>query len=140
MCALSANAPIVHELGDYNSIPAGADEIVYEGSMIGESDGTSGQVSAGYGEALVVGDTFVGHSRDKVDNTGGSDGDKDIRVLSGRYRLEVTLTSVAITDVGSAVYASDDVTLTLTPNASPVGVIIRYVASNTCVVEFRTTP
>lgn len=137
--ALSQDTPVELVIGDKNIIPAGAGEVVYEGSMVGESDGDTGQATAGYGEALVAGDTFVGHAIDGVDNTGGADGDKDIQVRHGIYRLQVTLTGVAISDVGATVYASDDATLTLTAGSnSTVGKVARYVSANTCVVEFNT--
>lgn len=137
--SLSVDTPMERILGDFNSIPAGAGEKVYEGSMVGESDGTSGQATAGYGEALEPGDTFVGHAEKQVDNTDGANGAKDIRVRCGRYRLEVTLAAVAIADVGRKVYASDDATLTFTAGSnSEVGKVARYVSANLCIVEFNT--
>lgn len=141
--ALSANEPLVQVgAGGYrNSVPCGSALTAYEGAMIGESDGDSGQATAGYGEPLVAGDTFLGHSIDKVDNSAGGDGGKNIEMLSGRYRLKVTITGVAITNVGATVYASDDATLTLAAGAnSAVGIVTRYLAANTCEVEFRSTP
>lgn len=136
--SLTKDTPIERKLGDFNSIKAGADEVIYEGSMVGESDGTSGRATAGYGEALQAGDTFMGHALEGVDNTDGSDGDKEIKVRRYRYVCEVTLTGVAISDVGSNVYASDDATLTLTAGSnSQVGVVHRYISANLCEVEFR---
>jgi len=139
--ALSSNTPIVHELGDYNSIPVIDNDIVYEGAMVGMVAGS------GHGNPINLSgdgtDVFMGHSRYEVDNTlvDHAAAGKNIRLLCGRYRLKVTLTGVAITDVGATVYASDDNTLTKSSsNAVVVGVITRYVTTHTCIVEFRTTP
>jgi len=73
------------------------------------------------------------------DNSGGSDGALYVKLIRGRYRLQVTLSSVAITSVGDQVYASADDTLTLTPGSNTrVGVVDRYVTTDTAIVEFQT--
>ena len=89
----SADIVIKEETGDYGSTPVVASDIIYEGSMVGDN-------AAGYGRPLVAGDRFLGHCSEQCDNSSGSAGDKNIRHKTGRYRLQVTLTSVAITDVG----------------------------------------
>jgi hypothetical protein len=64
----------------------------------------------------------------------------NVQHLQGKYRLKVTLTGVAITDVNRRVYASADDTLTFVPTSnSYVGKVVRYVAANTAEVEFDTT-
>lgn len=129
MTTLAANSPMTKVKGDNNSIPIIADDIVYEGAMAGDN-------ASGYGRPLVAGDNFVGHSIDKVDNTGGSAGDKNIQLLTGKYRLVVDLVGL-ITDVGQPVYASDDSVLTFSaPSNSFVGVISRYVSATRMEVEF----
>jgi len=134
MTALAADNPYVFETPGYNSLPVRASSTIYEGSMVGDD-------AAGRARALVAGDSFRGHAVAQVDNSAGAAGALDVKVLSGKYLLQVTLTSVAITDVGKAVYASDDATLTLTQSTnSRVGRVYRYVTTNTCVVEFDTTP
>lgn len=129
--ALTANAPVASELGEYNELPVKSTAVLYEGAM--------GGLSAGYVRALTAGDRFCGHVFSKV--TGGStDGAVNVRLRSGRYKLQVTLASVAITDLKKPVYASDDATLTLVPTGnSYVGRVYRYVANNTAIVEFDTT-
>jgi hypothetical protein len=132
MTTLAEDTPIKHELGDYNSIGIIASDTVYEGAMVGDN-------ASGYGRPLVAGDKFKGHARRQVANETGAAGDKQIELLSGRYKLEVTLPGVAITDFGRKVYASDDATLTLVPTSNTlVGKVFRYVGSNTAVVEFDT--
>jgi len=129
---LSADAPMTQELGDLNHTPVAASTTIYEGAMVGDN-------GSGYARALVAGDPFLGHAVKQADNSSGSAGAIDVEHLSGRYRLQVTLSGVAITDVGSDVYGSADDTYTLTAGSnSPAGKIVRYVSANTCIVEFAT--
>ena len=97
--------------------------------------------SSGYARALTAGDLFLGHAAAECDNSSGSDADLNANVRQGNYRMQVTITSVAVTDVGKEVYASDDGTLSLTRSVSAlvsrVGKVVRYVTTNTCVVEFE---
>ena len=94
--------------------------------------------SDGYACLTAAGNPFLGHAFSEANNTAGSSGDLDVYVRRGPYQAQVTITSIAITDVGKAVYASDDGTLTLTSTSnSYVGRVVRYVAANTCIVEFQ---
>ena len=132
MTTLAVDSPLTIVTGDFNSIGIIADDIVYEGAMVGDN-------ASGYGRPLVAGDLFVGHSLVQVDNTSGLAGAKEIRLRTGRYRGAVTLTGVLITDVHKEVYASDDSVLTLSAYGnSRVGVVIRYVTTNKAIVEFQT--
>jgi len=129
MTTLAADSPMTLVTGSMGSIPAVAADIVYEGAMVGDN-------GAGYGRPLVAGDKFVGHSIDQVDNSGGAAGDKDIKHLTGKYRLVVDLVGL-ITDVGQPVYASDDATYTFDPSGnSYVGKISRYESATKMEVEF----
>lgn len=131
MTTLAADKPRTLVTGDFNSVGIIADDIVYEGAMVGDN-------ASGYGRPLVAADKFLGHALEKVDNTGGTAGAKNIRLRSGRYKMVSTITGVAITDVNKKVYASDDDTLTLTADTnSRVGTVIRYVKANTAIVEFQ---
>lgn len=137
MATLAADAPVAEVLGAIGSMPIIADDIVFEGAMVGDN-------AAGYGRPLVAGDKFQGHSVSKVDNSAtgltgaaGAAGDLDIRLLTGRYKLVVALVGL-ITDVGQPVYASDDATYTFeAASNSFVGVISRYVSATKMEVEFR---
>jgi len=129
--ALSANTQLTLIRGEQSEFPQDA-ATVYEGAMLGDN--------SGYARGLVAGDAFLGHATEYYDNSGGSQGDHNIKRMRGRYRGKVTLTGVAVTDVGAQVYASADDTLTLTPGSnSRVGVVDRYVTTNTAIVEFQTT-
>jgi len=130
--ALTANTPLTIIRGEQSEAPVASAATIYEGAMIGRN-------STGYARGLVAGDRFWGHSMEYIDNSAGSDGSRTVKRLCGRYRLEATLTGVAITDVGKEVYASDDATYTLTPSTNTrVGVVVRYVTTNTAVVELQT--
>jgi len=128
--SLTANSTLHHVRGEQSEYPQSA-AAIYEGKLLGDS--------AGYARQLVAGDRFIGHSQEYYDNSAGSAGDHNITRLRGRYRLQVTLSGVAVTDVGETVFASDAETLTLTPGGnSPVGRVDRYVTTDTAIVEFDT--
>lgn len=128
---MAQDTPLAREIGDYNELPVAASTKIYEGAMVGDS--------GGYARGLVAGDAFHGHAVQQADNSSGGAGDINVKLLSGTYRLEVTLSGVAITDVDRDVYASADDTLTLTQGSNThVGKVVRYVGTNTCVVEFRS--
>ena len=117
-------------VGERSDVPAVAADIIYEGSAVGD-DG------AGYGRPLTAGDVFRGHAYEKCDNASGAAGAKNVRVLTGRYRLEVALVGL-ITDVGRPVYMSDDTVYTFVAvSNSYVGVITRYVSATMMEIECR---
>jgi len=129
---LTANTPLTFIRGEQSEYPQAA-AVIYEGAILGDN-------GSGYARCLVAGDPFVGHSMEYYDNSAGSAGDNNIQRLCGSYRLHVTITGVAITDVGKDVYASADDTYTLTSGSnSRVGVVVRYVRTNIASVEFQTT-
>jgi hypothetical protein len=70
-------------------------------------------LTAGYARQLTAGDTFVGFAEQHVNNSVATDGAATIPVRR-RGLIQLTITSVAVTDVGSDVYASDGATFTLT--------------------------
>lgn len=133
MSTLSADSPQVLVTGDMNAIGIIAEDIVYEGAMVGDN-------GAGYGRPLVAGDKFLGHNIFKVDNAVpvGVAGAKNLRLRTGVYRMVCSLVGL-ITDVGQPVYASDDATLTFDgAGNSYVGRISRYVSATKMEIEFVT--
>jgi len=137
MSTLAADSPQVLVTGDMNAIGIIADDIVYEGSMVGDN-------GAGYGRPLVAGDKFLGHNIFKVDNAtiAGAAGAKNLRIRTGVYSMVCDLVGL-ITDVGQPVYASDDATLTFAASIaavknSYVGRISRYVSATRMDIEFVT--
>ncbi|MCK9570074.1 hypothetical protein M0R72_14115 [Candidatus Pacearchaeota archaeon] len=127
--ALSADAPRAYELGDINSVPVKASSKIYEGAAVG--------LTSGYARGLVAGDDFAGFAERQADNSAvATDGAINCRVIS-KGLIELTITGVAVTDVGLPVYASADGTFTLTQGSnSYIGNVYRYVAANTAIVAF----
>ncbi|MEN6616623.1 MAG: cytoplasmic protein [Syntrophorhabdus sp.] len=128
---LTADANLIFEIGPINTLPCAATTI-YKGSAIG--------ASSGYATTLVAGQSFRGFADAKVDNSGGSPGDKNVDVITEGY-MQVAISGVAITDVGKPVYMSDDSTFTLTEGSnSLVGFVYRYVSSGYAVIKFGVKP
>lgn len=129
MATLAKNEPRAYELGNDNHIPMIAADIIYEGAAVGDN-------GSGYARPLSAGDPFRGFSTEKVDNSAGAAGDKNVPVISkGRILLDVA--SLAITDVGAPVYASDDDTFVLTESTnSYIGRAVRFVSTGVGIVEF----
>ncbi|MDI6808252.1 MAG: hypothetical protein QME66_04625 [Candidatus Eisenbacteria bacterium] len=128
MATLAANKPRTKEVGPINEKPVIANDIIYEGACVGDN-------AAGYMRPLVAGDKFCGIAEDKVDNTGGSAGDRNVR-LDGDGLVILPISGLAITDEGKDVYASDDDTFTLVSGSnSRIGYVYRYVSSGVGVVK-----
>ena len=127
--ALTADTPRAYELGNINELPVKGSTKIYEGAAVGDA-------AAGYVRGLVAGDPFRGFAQRQADNSSGSDGDIKVKVITeGLIRL--TITGIAITDVGKPVYASADGTFTLTAGSnSLIGYVHRYVTTNICIVAF----
>jgi hypothetical protein len=103
--ALSVNRDVDHyvdqELRSYG-VAGGAH--VFKGGFVGLA-------SDGYVEPLTGGAALVGLSYEEADNSAGSDGDETVRVFTfGDFGH--ALSGAAVSDIGRAVFASDDETLT----------------------------
>jgi hypothetical protein len=117
------------ELGDINELPVIASDIIYEGAAVGDN-------ASGYARPLVAGDPFRGFAESKADNASGSAGDKNVRVRT-KGKVQIPVTSLAITDVGKNVYASDDDTFVLTQSTNTrIGYVERYISSGVGIVAF----
>jgi len=126
--ALSADLARPFEGGYINTLPMLANAEIFRGSAVG--------LSSGYARALVAGDAFQGFADAYAKETTGVNGAKKINVIT-RGLVQITLTGVAVTDVGAAVYMSDDATFTKTKGSNSfVGNVYRYVGSNTCILAF----
>jgi hypothetical protein len=80
------------------------------------------------------GETFAGVAYETVDNSGGSAGDKEIRVLTtGTYVLVDGGGNGAVTDVGVQFNISDNQTVTdaATSNSLKAGVCVESIDANT---------
>jgi hypothetical protein len=127
---LAVDTPRTYELGNVNELPVKASTCIYEGAAVGDDAG-------GYMRGLVAGDPFRGFALRKADNSAtATDGYINVKLMT-KGLVELTITSIAITDVGKDVYASADGTFTLTAGSnSYIGKVYRYVTTNTCIVAF----
>lgn len=118
------------QLGEHEDYPVIASDIIYRGAAVGEN-------GSGYARPLQAGDRFLGFATETVDNSTGSAGDLNVRVLT-RGRVELPISALAITaNDRPAVYASDDNAFTLTVGSnSLIGYVSRWVSTGVGVVEF----
>ena len=129
MTTLAADARRNYELGDIEEYGVIASDIIYQGAAVGDN-------GSGYARPLVAGDPFLGFAEAQVDNSTGAAGAKNVRVRR-RGRVQLSIGSLAITDVGKPVYASDDDTFTLTQSTNTcVGTVIRFISTGVGIVEF----
>jgi len=116
--------PVETKIGVLNAVK------VYRGSAVG--------LSSVSGRQLVAGDTFLGFAEEYIDNSGGSAGDKKV-VIRQKGIVKVAITGASSsTAMGTAVYASDGDTFTLTATSnSAVGKLVEHVTSTTGYVYFE---
>lgn len=128
MTTLAADKIRAFETGKINSLPMIAADIIYEGAMVGD-DGN------GLARPLVAGDPFRGVALRKADNSAGAASAKRVEVDTDCY-IELPITSLAITDVGKDVFASDDDTFTLTQSTNTrIGYVHRWVSTGVGIVR-----
>lgn len=133
MATLAANNPRAWIGGDNNHLPVVASDIIYGGAAVG--------LASGLARPLTAGDPFAGFAIEKADNSAGGASAINVEVRAkGVTVLEVTGVT-AVTDIGAAVYASDDDTFTLTASTnSYIGRVVHYVGDGTKVhVAFDAT-
>jgi hypothetical protein len=129
MTTLSQNTPRPYQLGAVEEYPVIASDIIYEGAAVGDN-------GSGYARPLVAGDPFRGFCLTPADNATGSAGDVRVKVQTHGL-VELSIGSLAITDVGKTVYASDDNAFTLTQSTNTaIGYVQRYVSSGVGIVAF----
>jgi hypothetical protein len=127
---LAAQTVRKYELGDIESYPVIASDIIYEGAAVGEN-------ASGYARPLAAADPFLGFAIATVDNSSGAAGDLRVEVRQ-RGKVQLAIASIAITaNDRPAVYASDDDTFTLTATSnSLIGYVSRWVSAGVAIVEF----
>lgn len=130
MVTLAANTPRAFEIGSRNEIPVVAADIIFEGAAVGVVSGT------GHARPLAVGDRFAGFAEAKADNAAGAAAATNVRAVESG-KIQLTVASAVITDVGQPVYATDDDTFTLSPVGGVfVGFVHRFVSAGVAVVAF----
>lgn len=127
MTTLALNTPRDFEIGQRNDLPMATATTIFEGAAVG--------MTSGYARPLNAADQFVGFAKEKVVNA-GANGAARIRVQdSGKVVLPIS--GAAITDIGKAVYASDDNAFTFTATSnSYIGRVVRFVSTGVVVVAF----
>lgn len=126
--ALSATVERIYGETGINSLPVKATSVIYKGSAVG--------MTAGYARALVAADPFAGFALESI--TGGAT-DGAVRVhLQSTGLVTLSVTSVAVTDIGANVYASDDGTFVLGASGNTlIGTVHRFVSSGVAVVKIN---
>ena len=102
MAVLTDNIEISEKPGMKITFPVVASDIIYRGALCKINAG--GYLAPCVAEA---GSFFAGVAYEKCDNSAGAAGDKECQIMTeGMFLL--TAAGMAITDVGSPVYATDD--------------------------------
>lgn len=132
MTTLSADAPRDYYEGDFMDYPVVASDIIFKGAAVGDN-------GSGYARPLQAGDPFRGFADYRCDNSTGLAGAVSVRTRT-RGKVKLPISSLAITDIGKDVYASDDNTFTLTTGSNTrIGRVIAWISTGYGVVEFQTT-
>ena len=130
MSAATADLNPTYELGDFGDLPVKASQTIYRGEAVG--------ITSGYARQLNAGDLFAGFATAKAVGT-SADGGVNVNVIRSGFR-KLTISSVAVTDVGKPVYASDSNTYTLTQSTNTrIGTVARYETTDTAIVRFDAT-
>lgn len=139
--ALSANLNRDHATSPGNVVrefPVLAGQHIYVGAAVGLS-------YTGYAKALVAPDQFVGFCYKQANNTTGSSGDTtDGSTTQGRVKVIVSghivvpVSSIAVSDVGKAVYATYDDTFALVGHPDTcVGFVVGKYATDYALIRIR---
>jgi hypothetical protein len=130
MTTLAVDTPRIREIGDRNEFPVIAQDIIYEGAVVGLV------LASGHAQPLTSADRFAGFAEKQANNSAGAAAAINVRVIKkGKVLLPVT--GAVITDIGNPVYASDDNTFSFVKTSGVfIGFYIRYTASGYGIVEF----
>lgn len=129
MVTSTEDTPRDYELGEQNNLDVKGGAVIFKGSAVGSI--------LGLVRPLVKADLFVGFASRKADNSGGVDGQIKADILT-RGRIPLLVGSAGIANLGADVYASDDMTFTLTATGNTkIGKIIRIVSSGEAIVSFN---
>jgi hypothetical protein len=128
--ALSANRDVDRYVDqELRSFKVAAGAHIYKGGFVG--------LNSGYARALSAGDQCVGIAYEEANNASGAAGAISVRVYTQGDFLH-TLTGAAVTNIGDAVYASADDTLTFTStNNSLVGVCVDVPEANKIILRLN---
>jgi len=116
MATLTAARNTVEKLdGKIREIPLPANGIIYAGSLV--QIAASGYAVKG---AATAANVAVGRAEETVDNTGGANSAKSIRVKRGIFRFNNSASTDLIgrTEIGKTVFVVDEETVAKTDNSS----------------------
>jgi hypothetical protein len=106
------------------SFPVAAGAVIYAGALVALS-------ATGYATPGAVAATLqaVGVAQEAVDNAGGQDGDKTVKVRNGAFLFANSAAGdlIALTEIGETCYIVDDQTVAKTDNGgarSPAGMVV----------------
>lgn len=130
MTVLADNKEVIEKARRLLSYPAAVD-IIYRGAIVKIN-------AAGYAAPMAAeaGAFMAGIAEEKVDNSAGSAGDVEVKVLREGI-FEVVAAGMAQADLGSLVYASDDQTVSTTQGANEVlvGRIVEVISATALMVD-----
>ena len=130
MTTLAANKPRAYELGERNSIPVIASDIIYEGAAVGVV------TASGHARPLAAGDRFAGFAVEKADNSSGAAAAINVLVIE-KGEISLPVTGAVITDKGQPVYAQDDDSFSFIGTSGVfIGFVKRFVSAGVGVVTF----
>ncbi len=102
---------------------------IYKGALV------SAAAADGYAAPLTAGEAFLGIAYEEADNSSGADGAKKVRCFTQGDFVHA-LTAAARTNIGDAVYASAEDTLTFTSTANTyVGTMVGLNAANEIILR-----
>lgn len=114
MVALTAARNTPQSLGGLRSIPLLANAKVYAGGMVQVAASTFGVAAV-----ATAANVTVGRAEATVDNAGGANGEKSVKVKVGIFRYANSAAGDLVTRarIGKPVYVVDDQTVAATDNA-----------------------
>lgn len=139
MATAAADTPRNFEVGiepTFTDLPVITNDTMYEGSAMG--------LSSGYVRPCTTSDTFLGFCEKFADNQslpvgGGASGAINVKIRQKGIATLSVATASAVTNVGSTVYLSDDMTFTLASTGNlAIGKVTRWVVGTTCQVYFES--
>lgn len=128
--ALTANKEVIAQEGKLVSLKCAVAHI-YKGALV--KINAAGFLAPCASEA---GSEFAGVAYEEVDNSAGSAGDKECRVIMNEMHV-LKAAGMAQADAGSKVYATDDEVVTVTSAASKqvVGNIVKVLSATEVLVK-----
>ncbi len=119
----------------FNTLPVAAGVTIEKGAVVGIN-------SSGYAKMIDgTNDTLAGVAAEKVDNSGGVDGEVNVEVIHEGIAFVTISSGITQANVGGAVYVEEGDTFNTATTADRVlfGYIHRYLTGNDAMVKFDST-